>query len=139
MIRLMVDSHRLLLSSNPLFHQLIKSSFIPGELSVFLMPNHSFEDLLSEIGSPGTWPGEDLNHLELESCYKSQLPLHDKREIVSERSLSTKFEQEKKLIESPLNSLQTELFFLNSPSVQKTKLPAKNEELLENNIERVNL
>ena len=121
MLRLMVGSHRILLSSSsPLFHQLIKSSFIPGELSVFLMPQHSFEDLLSEIGSPVTWPGEDLNHLELESCHKSHLPLSDKREIVSER-------------------LQTEFFSFNGPSVQKTKLPVKNEEVPENNLERVNL
>ena len=140
MTRLMVGSHRLLLSSsNPLLHQLIKSSFIPGELSVFLMPNHSYEDLLSEIGSPGTWQGEDLNHLELESCHKSQLSLHDKREIVSERSLATKFEPEEKLIENPLNRLQTEFFSFNGSSVQKTKLPVKNEELPDNNIERVNL
>ena len=103
------------------------------------MPHHSYEELLSDLGSSGTWPGEDLNHLELESGHKSQLSLHDKREIVSERSLATKFEQEEKLIENPLNRLQTEFFSFNGPSVQKTKLPVKNEELPDNNIERVNL
>ena len=47
-----VKSHRLVLASNPFLHQLIKSSWIPGEISTFLMPQHSVKDLILEISLP---------------------------------------------------------------------------------------
>ena len=47
-----VKSHLLVLATNPFLHQLIKSSWIPGEISTFLMPEHSVKDLLLEISLP---------------------------------------------------------------------------------------
>ena len=47
-----VKSHRLVLATNPFLHQLIRSSWIPGEISTFLMPQHSVKDLILEISLP---------------------------------------------------------------------------------------
>ena len=41
-----VKSHRLLLASNSFLHQLIISSWLPGENSTFILPQHSVQDLL---------------------------------------------------------------------------------------------
>ena len=50
---LVLNSHRLLLAaSNPLLHKLVDSAWLLGEVFVFLMPDHSVEDLLSELSLP---------------------------------------------------------------------------------------
>ena len=46
---LVVNSHRLLLASNSFFHQLISSSWVAGEISTFLLPQHSVQDLLLDL------------------------------------------------------------------------------------------
>ena len=47
-----VKSHLLVLATNPFLHQLIKSSWVPGEISTILMPQHSVKDLLLEFPLP---------------------------------------------------------------------------------------
>ena len=47
-----VKSHLLVLATNPFLHQLIKSSWVPGEISTFLMPQHSVMDMLLEFSLP---------------------------------------------------------------------------------------
>ena len=50
---LVVKSHRLVLSSNAFLHQLLSSSWILGEISTFIMPQHTVTDLLQEFPFPG--------------------------------------------------------------------------------------
>ena len=50
---LVVKSHRLILASNAFLHQLLCSSWLPGEISTFIMPQHSVTDLLQEFPFPG--------------------------------------------------------------------------------------
>ena len=61
---LLVKSHRLILAaSNSFLHQLISSSWIPGETSTFIMPQHSVNDLLldfSLLGNAFTANGKGL-------------------------------------------------------------------------------
>ena len=47
-----VKSHLLVLATNSFLHQLIKSSWVPGEISTFLMPQHSVMDMLLEFSLP---------------------------------------------------------------------------------------
>ena len=47
-----VKSHLLVLATNPFLHQLIKSSWVPGEISTILMPQHSVKDMLLEFSIP---------------------------------------------------------------------------------------
>ena len=47
-----MKSHLLVLATNPFLHQLIKSSWVPGEISTFLMPQHSVKDMLLEFSIP---------------------------------------------------------------------------------------
>ena len=49
---LVVEGHRVILSSNPFLHQLVCSSWVAGENSTFLMPQHSFKDLLLNFSLP---------------------------------------------------------------------------------------
>ena len=60
----LVKSHRLILAaSNSFLHQLICSSWIPGETSTFIMPQHSVKDLIldfSLLGNAFTANGKGL-------------------------------------------------------------------------------
>ena len=47
-----VKSQLLVLATNSFLHQLIKSSWVPGEISTFLMPQHSVKDMLLEFSIP---------------------------------------------------------------------------------------
>ena len=49
---LVIKSHRLILSSNSFLHQLLCSSWVAGEISTFLMPQHSLEDFLLNFSLP---------------------------------------------------------------------------------------
>ena len=80
-----VKSHLLVLATNPFLHQLIKSSWIPGEISTFLMPEHSVKDLLLEISLPVEIEKEVLGECEgifFETCEeeKPQLSSSDSEE-----------------------------------------------------------
>ena len=48
-----VNSHRVILASNPFLHKLISSSWVAGEISTFIMPQHSVRDLLLHFPLPG--------------------------------------------------------------------------------------
>ena len=49
---LVVEGHQVILSSNLFLHQLVCSSWVAGENSTFLMPQHSFKDLLLNFSLP---------------------------------------------------------------------------------------
>ena len=49
---LVVKTHRVLLSCNSFLHQLINSSWVAGDNSTFLMPQHSVEDLMLTLSLP---------------------------------------------------------------------------------------
>ena len=90
---LVVKSHRLILSSNTFFHQLMSSSWVVGDNSTFLLPQHSVEDFLLALSLPAlgfaTNGAEALSSNGVDEMGASE---NSNNEITSSDSAQTKVE-----------------------------------------------